>query len=59
MADVLSGEPKDPIDAYDSQHGNPASKPDRPSLSDNDAWGSNLNPVRETPLAGSGLKSVG
>jgi hypothetical protein len=50
-------EPVDPIDAYDSKHGKPA--PDAPVISEDDAWGNKLNPVRETPLAGSNLKAVG
>lgn len=53
----MANEDKDPIDEYDRQHG----KPDAgaPKLSDNDAWGNNLNPVRETPLAGTNLRDVG
>lgn len=50
-------EPTDPIDEYDRKHGTPDST--IPKVSENDAWGSNLNPVRETPLAGTGLKEVG
>jgi hypothetical protein len=51
------GEPKDPLDDYDRTHGAPDNGP--PKISEADAWGTNLNKVRETPLAGSGLKSVG
>lgn len=51
------GEPKDPLDDYDRTHGAPDNGP--PKISEADAWGTKLNPVRETPLAGSGLKSVG
>lgn len=50
---------KDPIDAYDSKHGRPEATPDKPNQSEADAWGTNLNPVRETPLAGTNLKEVG
>lgn len=48
---------KDPLDEYDRAHGKPDNGP--PKLNENEAWGSNLNPVRETPMAGSGLKQVG
>jgi hypothetical protein len=39
------GEPADPIDAYDSQHG----KMDNsiPTESEDEQWGESLNPVRE------------
>ena len=52
-----SGEPKDPLDDYDRAHGKPDNGP--PKISEEEAWGGNLNKVRETPLAGTGLKSVG
>lgn len=55
----MSEEPKDPIDEYDSKHGRPEATPDKPVQSEADAWGTSLNPVRETPLAATGLKSVG
>lgn len=50
-------EPKDEIETYDSKHGTPGE--DHKPLSEADAWGTSLNPVRETPLAGKNLKSVG
>ena len=52
-----SGEPNDPLDAYDSAHGKPDNGP--PKLSEEELFGGKLNPVRETPLAGTGLKQVG
>lgn len=52
-------EPKDPLDAYDAKHGRPEATPDAPTISEADAWGTTLNPVRETPLAGTNLKQVG
>lgn len=53
----MANEPIDPIDTYDSQHG----KQDNgiPKVSDSEAWGTDLNPVRETPPAASNLKDVG
>lgn len=55
--DVPTGEGKDPMDEYDRAHGKPDNGP--PKLSEADAWGTKLIPVKETPLAGTGLKSVG
>jgi len=52
-------EPKDPIDAYDSAHGRPEATPDRPNISPADEFGEKLNPVRDTPLAGTNLNQVG
>ena len=52
-----SGEPKDPMDEYDRAHGKPDNGP--PKISEEEAWGGRENPVRETPLAGTGLKQVG
>jgi hypothetical protein len=52
-----TGEPKDPLDDYDRKYGKPDNGP--PKLSEDEAWGTRLNPIRETPLAGTGLKSVG
>lgn len=55
----MSEEPKDPIDAYDAKHGRPEATPNKPNQDPNEAWGESLNPVRETPLAGTNLKDVG
>jgi hypothetical protein len=52
-----SGEPKDPMDEYDRAHGKPDNGP--PKLSEDEAWGTKANPLRETPLAGTKLKAVG
>lgn len=52
-------DPQDPIEQYDSQHGDPCKTPDKPNQSPDEAWGENLNPVRETPNAAKGLKTVG
>lgn len=52
-----TGSVKDPLDAYDSKFGKPDNGP--PKLTEDEAFGTKLNPVRETPLAGTGLKSVG
>jgi hypothetical protein len=52
-------EPKLTTDEYDRAHGDPSKTPAAPKQSEADAWGTSLNPVRETPLAGKGLKSVG
>ena len=54
---MAEAEPKDPMDEYDSKHGKPA--PDAPVVTDADAWGEKLNPVRETPSAATNLKTVG
>ena len=48
---------KDPMDEIDRKNGTPENGP--PKLSEDEAWGLKLNPVRETPLAGTGLKAVG
>lgn len=50
---------KDPIDAYDAAHGVPGAAPAEPQLSEADKWGTSLNPLRETPLAGANLKDAG
>jgi hypothetical protein len=55
----MNEEPKDPIEAYDAAHGDPSKTPAAPALSEADEWGTKLNPVRDTPLAGTGLKQVG
>lgn len=55
--DNESGSIKDPLDDYDRTHGAPNNG--MPKLSEDEAWGTKLNPVRETPLAGTGLKQVG
>jgi len=52
-------EPVDPIEAYDQKHGRPEATPDKPSLSEAEEWGTDLNPLRETPLAGKNLTNVG
>jgi hypothetical protein len=52
-------EPKDPIDAYDSTHGRPEATPAAPPISEDDAWGSKLNPVRETPNSATNLREGG
>jgi len=36
-------------DEYDAQHGRPSATPDAKPISEADAWGTALNPVRETP----------
>jgi hypothetical protein len=41
-----TGEPTDPIETFDASHGRPEQGP--PKLSEEEAWGTNLNPVRET-----------
>lgn len=46
------------IDEYDSKHGRPEATPDAPVVSEQDAWGTSLNPVRETPNAAANLKAV-
>ncbi len=52
------GENTIPIDEYDRKHGAPGSKPDKPAQSEADAWGTTLNPVRDTPPAFTGLKET-
>jgi hypothetical protein len=47
---------KDPLDDYDKKFGAPDNGP--PKLTEDEAWGGKLNPVVETPLAGTGLKQV-
>ena len=48
---------KDPLDDYDKKFGAPDNGP--PKLTEDEAWGGRLNPVVETPHAGTGLKQVG
>jgi hypothetical protein len=57
MENSKPGEPSDPIDAYDSQHG----KMDNgiPKVSEEQAWGGPLNPVRENHTSYKNLKDVG
>lgn len=50
---------ENPVDVYDRAHGDPSKTPDAPRISEEDKWGTNLNPVRETPNSTKGLKSVG
>lgn len=50
---------RDTTEEYDRAHGDPCKTPDRPNISEADEWGTSLNPVRETPLAGKNLKDVG
>jgi len=56
MDSSYSGEPKLPVDEYDSAHG----KQDDsiPHVSEDQAWGTSQNPVRETPNAATNLKQV-
>lgn len=56
MENSRPGEPSLPVDEYDSSHG----KQDDgiPKVSEEQAWGTSLNPVRETPMAGTNLKQV-
>lgn len=54
---IETSQPVDPIDEYDRKHGAPA--PDAPKLTEDEAWGGKLNPVRETAPAFSNLKTVG
>lgn len=56
MATTFEPEPKDPIDEYDRKHGAPA--PDAPSVTEQEAWGTGLNPVRDTPNCMTNLKAV-
>jgi len=56
---IPTGEQQIPIDEYDRKHGAPEKTPDAPKLTEDEAWGNKLNPVRETPLAGTNLKDVG
>jgi hypothetical protein len=53
MADA---EPKDPNQEHDDAI---ARGKDHPNLSEADAWGTNLNPVRETPEPHGGLSDGG
>lgn len=48
---------KDPMDEIDRKLGKPDNGP--PKLTEDEAWGTKLNPVQETPLAATGLKAVG
>ena len=56
MASSETGPVKDPLDDYDRAHGTPDNGP--PKLSDDEAWGTKLNPVRETLPAFTGLKKL-
>lgn len=57
MADFPISEGQDSDDAYDKKHG----KPDNgaPKMNEDELYGSKMNPVRDTPLAGKNLKDVG
>ena len=48
---------KDPLDDYDKKFGAPDNGP--PKLTDDEAWGTRVLPVIETPLAGTNLKQAG
>ena len=48
---------RDPLDDFDKKNGSPDNGP--PNLTEDEAWGTKLLPVTETPLAGKNLKSVG
>jgi hypothetical protein len=54
---MATEEPKDPSEQYDNEHGKPTGG--TPNVPENEQWGQDLNPVRETPLAGKGLNKVG
>lgn len=56
---MAEGSDKIPTDEYDRTHGKPGSVPDAPAMSEEDKYGTKLNPVRETPPAFTGLKQVG
>jgi hypothetical protein len=55
----MAEEPKDPTKEYDAKHGKPGSEPEDRGVTDDQKWGLRQNPVRESPLAGTGLRSVG
>lgn len=57
MSETSSTHDKDPMDEIDRKFGTPDNGP--PKLSEDEAWGTRLIPVIETPLAGTGLKAVG
>lgn len=57
MDDSKPGEPQDPIDAYDSAHGKMGDS--IPKISEDQAWGESLNPVRENHTSFKNLKDVG
>ena len=48
---------KDPLDEIDRKFGAPDNGP--PKLTEDEAWGTKLLPVTETPLAGTNLKQAG
>ena len=45
-----------PIDEYDAKHGKPGAAPDAKPISEADAFGTTLNPVRETATPFTGLR---
>jgi len=47
-----------PLDEYDRKNGAPGSVPDAKPMNEADAWGTKLNPVRETAPAFTGLREV-
>jgi hypothetical protein len=57
MENSKPGEPTDPIDTYDSTHG--TMNDSIPKVSDDQAWGGSLNPVRENHTSFKNLKDVG
>ncbi len=55
------GEPKVPLDAIESKQGRPtadASPTSAKGPEASDPWGERANPVRETPSAAAGLRSI-
>lgn len=53
----MEPEPKDPNEEIDRKLGTPQTG--APPLSEDEAWGTRQNPVIETPMAGTNLKTVG
>lgn len=52
----MAEEPKDPNEEHDRKT---STTPDAPKISEADAWGTSLNPLRETPLAATNLRQGG
>jgi hypothetical protein len=49
---------KNPLDEYDRKNGKPGSVPDAKPISEADAFGTTLNPVRETATPHGPLREV-
>lgn len=55
----MSDSKRTPVEEYDSKHGDPSKAPEQVKMSDEEAWGTSLNPVRNDSLPAKNLREVG